>query len=202
VAVFVLPNILGNIWQGWQYRAHFLSRRFLWRFAGLGAVGVVFGSLVLVWLPGEALLAGLAALVFLYIGLRLAKPDWVLSRELGERYSALAGFLGGFMQGAGGVSAPVSVTFLNAMRLDRLEFIATIAVFFTVIGSIQLPTLWALGVFTPDRAVLSLLAVIPLFGAMPVGAALARRFSKNVFDRIILILLAVIAIRLLWDAVL
>ncbi len=201
VAVFLLPNILGNIWQGWQYRAHFLSRRFLWRFAGLGAVGVFLGSLVLVWLPGEALLAGLAGFVFLYIGLRLARPDWVLSRELGEKLSGIAGLMGGFMQGAGGVSAPVSVTFLNAMRLERVEFIATIAVFFTVLGVIQLPTLWALGVFTPERALISLAAVVPLFGAMPLGAWLAQRFSRQVFDRAILILLAVIAIRLLWDAV-
>lgn len=200
VAVFLFPNILGNIWQGWIYREHFLSRRFLWRFAGMGALGVLAGSLVLVWLPGEVLLAGLAALVFLYIGLRMLKPDWILGREAGERFAATAGLLGGFMQGAGGVSAPVSVTFLNAMRLERLEFIATIAVFFTATSLIQLPTLWALGVFTPERAALSLAAAVPMFGAMPVGAWLARRFSKEVFDRAILVLLVVIALRLLWGA--
>lgn len=200
VAMFIMPNILGNLWQSWLYRAHVLPRRFLFLFAGGGAVGVFLGSLVLAWLPGDLLLAGLAAVVFLYLGVRLAKPGWVLNRRTGERLAMPAGLLGGLMQGAGGVSAPASVTFLNAMRLDRLEFIATIAVFFVVMGLVQLPTLVAFGIFTPERAALSLAAAVPLFGAMPLGAWLARHLSKEVFDRIILALLTVIALRLMYGA--
>ena len=107
---------------------------------------------------------------------------------------------GGIMQGAGGVSAPVSVTFLNAMRLERLEFIATIAVFFAMMSLVQFPTLWSLGIMTPERAALGLAAALPLFGAMPLGAWLARHISREVFDRIILALLAIIACRLLYGA--
>jgi hypothetical protein len=200
VAIFIFPNILGNLWQGWIYRAHVLPRRFLIGFAGTGMAGVFLGSLVLAHVPGDILLAGLATVVFLYLAVRLTRPDWVLSRAAGDRLAAPAGFAAGFMQGAGGVSAPISVTFLNAMRLDRLQFIATIAIFFAAMGAVQLPTLWALGIFTPERALLSLAAAVPLFGAMPLGAWLARRLSKEVFDRIILALLAVIAVRLLFGA--
>lgn len=104
------------------------------------------------------------------------------------------------MQGAGGLSAPVSVTFLNAMKLERSEFIATIAVFFLTMSFVQIPALAALGILTPERAAMSLLATIPLFGAMPIGAWLARRISRETFDRVILALLAVIALRLLYAA--
>ena len=200
VAIFVLPNILGNLWQAWKYRAHALPRLFLIRFAGLGAVGILAGSLALAWLPGDLLLAGLAMVVFVYIFVRAARPGWVLSRSLGARLAAPAGFVGGVMQGAGGVSAPVSVAFLNAMRLERLEFIATIAIFFLSAGLAQLPALWALGIFTRETAVLSLAATVPLFGTMPLGAMLARALPKEVFDRIILVLLALIALRLLYAA--
>lgn len=200
VTIFVIPSILSNLWQGWQYRAHALPSAFVLRFAGAGAVGAFLGSFLLAWLPGEQLLAGLAMIVFVYIGMRVARPGWVLSRSAGDRLALPAGLFGGLLQGAGGVSAPVSVTFLNAMRLARLEFIATIAVFFAAMGLFQLPTLWALGLYTPERLMLSLAASLPLFGAMPLGAWLGKRVSKEVFDRIVLGLLAVIALRLLYGA--
>ena len=200
VAMFVIPSLLGNIWQGWIYREHFLPRRFLLGFAGAGGAGAFIGSLVLANVPGDILLGGLALIVFLYLALRFARPGWVLSRSAGDRLAIPAGLLGGIMQGAGGVSAPVSVTFLNAMRLERLEFIATIAIFFATMSLVQLPTLWSLGIMTPERAALGLAAAIPLFGAMPIGAWLARHISRDVFDKIILALLAIIACRLLYAA--
>lgn len=201
VAIFVIPSLLGNIWQAWFYRAHFLPLRFLVSFAGAAGVGVFAGSLFLAWVPGDVLLAGLSLIVFLYLAQRFARPDWTLGLDAGARWAAPAGFLGGVMQGAGGVSAPVSVTFLNAMRLERREFIATIAVFFAAMSVIQLPTLWALGIITPDRALLGLCAALPLFGAMPLGAWAARFLSRGVFDRAILVLLTIIACRLLYAAV-
>jgi uncharacterized membrane protein YfcA len=150
--------------------------------------------------PGEALLAGLATVVFLYIGFRVFRPGWVLARDTALRYAAPVGFVGGMMQGAGGISAPVSITFLNAMRLERGEFIATISVFFAMMSAVQIPSQAALGIMTPERFLLSILACIPLFGTMPAGVWLGKRVSKEQFDRLILWLLAAIAVKLLWDA--
>jgi uncharacterized membrane protein YfcA len=42
--------------------------------------------------------------------------------------------------------------------------------------------------------------MVPLFLAMPVGARLTRHVSKATFDRMILVLLTVIALKLVWDA--
>lgn len=201
VAIFTIPSLLSNLWQGWAYRAHWHSPRLVRTFALAGGAGAGLGSLLLAWLPGETLMAALSMIVFLYIGFRLARPEWVLGRSDGERLALPAGLAGGIMQGAGGISAPVSITFLNAMRLERAEFIATIAVFFATMAAVQIPTLAALGILTPERAVLSLFATLPLFGAMPAGAWVGARVSRQVFDRLILCLLAVIALRLLWAAV-
>ena len=104
------------------------------------------------------------------------------------------------MQGAGGISAPVSVTFLNAMRLDRREFVATISVFFLMMSVLQIPALISLGLLDWHRAGLAALAALPLFGAMPLGEIAARRISKEAFDRLIVALLAVIALRLMYVA--
>ncbi|MEE4118033.1 MAG: sulfite exporter TauE/SafE family protein [Paracoccaceae bacterium] len=201
VAVFTLPNLISNVWQAWAFRRHDPAPRFSATFAGAGAMGALGGSLLLVSLPGEALMATVGALVLVYIGVRLARPSWGLARETAHRLAAPMGLVGGLLQGAGGLSAPVSLTFLSAMRLERLAFIATVSVFFTAVSAVQIPTLWVLGVLTPERLALSALAVLPLFAGIPVGQALARRISRAAFDRVILLILAAIALRLIWAAV-
>lgn len=200
VALFSFPNILSNAWQGWAFREHQISPRFVWSYALGGALGAGIGSVILATLSSETLMAGVALMVFVYVAFRLFRPGWALSRSTGTMLALPMGTLGGLMQGAGGISAPVSVTFLNSMRLERSEFIATIAIFFLAMGLVQVPALSALGIMTPERAVLSLLAAIPLFGAMPLGAWLARRISREAFDKIVLVLLVVIALRLLFAA--
>ncbi len=200
VAILVVPNIVSNGWQAWAYRAHIVSRRMGWSLAIGGATGACLGSVLLAKLSGDLLLAGLASLVFLYIGLHLARPEWRMGRAFAERIAGPVAVLGGILQGAGGISAPVSITFLHAMRLERLEFMATISVFFGAMGLAQLPTLFAFEILTPSLTVLSCLAAVPLFGAMPLGAALGQRIRREIFDSIILWLLAVIALKLLFNA--
>lgn len=200
IAVFSVLNLISNVWQSWTYKAALGSRRFVWGFSLSGAVGAVFGSALLASLHTDILMASLALMVFLYIGLRLARPDFTISRSTGERLATSVGFAGGVMQGAGGISAPVSITFLHAMKLERLEFVATIAVFFLVMSVFQVPALAAFGILTWERLGLGIIAALPLFGAMPAGAWAAQRVSRETFNRIILWLLAAIAVRLLYVA--
>jgi uncharacterized membrane protein YfcA len=200
VAIFSVLNLLSNTWQAWSYRDALGRARFVGAFAASGAVGAVIGSMLLASLSTDVLMGGLACVVFLYIALRLSRPNWKIARERGERLAGPAGFIGGVMQGAGGISAPISVTFLNAMRLDRREFIATISVFFFMMSAFQIPSLIALGILNTERAGLAILAAIPLFGAMPLGEMAAKRVSKETFDKLILVLLSVVAVRLMYSA--
>jgi uncharacterized membrane protein YfcA len=200
VAIFTLPNLMSNLWQGWRFRRHQLSGSLTWGFALAGAAGAAVGSAMLVGLPSSLLLLGVAGVVFLYIGFRLLHPDWALNMVLAARLAPPAGFLGGILQGAVGVSAPVSITFLNATRMGREAFIATISIFFVAMSLVQIPLLAAWDVLTPTRALLSAAAILPLVGAMPLGAWLARRLTKQVFDRVILGILALIAAKLVVEA--
>ncbi|MDU8944664.1 sulfite exporter TauE/SafE family protein [Ovoidimarina sediminis] len=200
VAIFSVLNLFSNTWQAWAYRGSLGRMRFVAAFAIAGALGAAAGSVLLASLSTDMLMGGLATVVFLYIGLRLARPDWQIGRARGEAIAGPVGFVAGLMQGAGGISAPVSVTFLNAMRLERSEFVATISVFFFMMSALQIPSLAALGVLTWDRAGLALVAAIPLFGAMPLGEMAARRVSKATFDKMILLLLVVVALRLGYSA--
>lgn len=200
VVVMLMPNLFTNVWQGWHFRRHRLPASFVWSFAGAGTVGVLVGTLMLASFSQDVLSIIVAAAVFLYILLRLMRPDWQIAYSLASRLSLPAGLTAGMLQGASGISAPVSISFLNAMRLERPIFISTISVFFAAITALQILALGYLRIFNIHDAVISLTAVLPILAFMPVGAALAKRLSKESFDRAILILLGVLAVKLLHDA--
>ena len=201
VAIFSVLNVISNAWQAKTYYHEITDIRFAWTHAVFAALGVVPGSILLARLPTEVLMAVMSGVVFLYISLRLMRPGWTLARQTGRRLASSLGFLGGVMQGAGGLSAPVSVSFLNALQLPRVEFIGTISVFFLLMSLFQVPTLVLLGILSWDRVGLALLAAVPLFLGIALGSFSARYLSRELFDRAILGLLTLIALKLLWDAV-
>lgn len=200
VAVFALPALLSNIWQGWQFRHALLDRGFVIRLALGAAAGALFGTILLASLPSQFLSLTVGVLALLYLGFRLAKPDWQLDSALARRVVLPVGMVAGILQGAAGISAPVSMTFLHALRLTRPQFIATISVLFSAMALTQLPTLGTLGVLDGERLLVSLLACLPLFLGMPVGAWLVRHVPAHVFDRMIMALLFVISIGLILES--
>lgn len=197
VAILVVPNLLSNIWQAWSFRSHALPPRFLILFAGGGIFGAVLGTWLLVVLAPETLALMVAFAVIAYIALRLAKPGWILPTSRAEGLSAPVGLLGGILQGATGISAPVSITFLNAMRLHRTAFIGTIAILFVAMSAAQLPALWTVGLISPRTLGLGLIALLLISLAMPLGNWLGKRCPPKLFDIILLTLLALIALKIL-----
>ena len=200
VAVFALPGLLSNIWQGWQFRALLQDRPFLIRLALGSAVGAAVGTVILASLPSETLSIVVGLLALLYVVFRLAKPDWQLGMGLARRIVLPVGVTAGILQGAAGISAPVSITFLHALNLGRERFIATISVLFAAMAVVQVPMLGALGVLDGPRLLVSIAALVPLFAGMPIGAWLVTRVGPKLFDRLIMLLLAVIAVRLIGEA--
>jgi len=200
VATLTVPSLLANIFQIRKFRRSMGSLRFALSFAGSAAVGAAIGSVLLVVLSAQMLLVAVSVLVYLYVAFRLPNPGWRLCERVVARIVLPVGLVSGVLQGAAGLSAPASVTFLNAMRLDRERFIAVISMLFFAMSAIQIPALVVVGVMTWERFGLGLLACIPLFGAMPVGAYLARKLSREAFDKVMLAVLALVATRLVVGA--
>lgn len=155
-------------------------------------MGVGLGSVMLARLASDVLERIAAGTIVLYVALRLAKPHWRLPLAAANRLSVPVGTVAGVMQGASGLSAPVSITFLNALRPTREEFIATIWIFFVAISAVQFVTQWMLGLTDPLR----LVAAVPIALAMPLGSRLTRHVSPESFSRATLALLSPIAFRL------
>jgi len=199
VAVFVVPNLVSNSIQVWTHREARISTAFLLRFAGAGVLGAALGTWILAKVPTDALKLAVAVAVVIFIVFRLLRPEWTLPMAAAKRVAAPVGLLAGVLQGASGISAPVSITFLNAMHLPRPNFISTVSIFFLSMLLVQVPMLAGYGFLTVERLFIGGAATVVLLGFMPVGAYLGRLVSAEAFNRIILVLLGVLAVRLFWD---
>lgn len=197
VTVMAVGNLVLNTIQSWACRRDLLPLRFNLRFFGMGALGILAGTWVLVALDDRVLSVVVACGALAYVALRLARPGLGLSYDRAERIAPVAGLAAGTLQGASGISAPVTLSFLNAMRLPRPAFVASVAGFFGTTAIAQVPALWAAGLLSPDRALAGLGAAVAILAFMPLGAWLGRRVRPVTFDRIILALLAIIALRIL-----
>lgn len=200
IAIFIVPTLISNVWQIWIHRAQLLPATFLMRFVGMGAIGAGIGTFMLAWFSADSLKLIVASAVFVYILFRLLRPGWQLAYGKALLISGVTGGLAGMLQGATGVSAPISITFLNAMKLERETFKATISSFFLAIAIVQTPLLIGFGFLTTERFWLSCLALVPLLVFMPIGEWLSRHLSRTIFDRVILTMLAILACKLAWEA--
>ena len=86
------------------------------------------------------------------------------------------------MQGALGLSGPISVTFANAVKLERPVFIFTISLFFTAMCLLQVPLHIAYGMMTWQTTTVGLIALIPLILGLSIGEMIGKRMNAIVFD--------------------
>lgn len=200
VTVFAIPNLFANLWQAWRFREHSLPMSFTLPFVAACLCGAAIGTVMLVSLSPRLLMTGTACVSFAFIGFRLAQPEWSLPMGIARRISLPIGVGAGVLQGAIGVSAPISITFLSAMHLDRPVFIATISTIFVGMSAVQIPMMLGYGLMTPSRIAMGFGALGVILLTMPFGSALARRWSPAVFNNVILGMLAVIGIRLLLES--
>lgn len=198
VIIMVIPNLLTNIGQLYQFRKTILPRFFTISFALGGGVGAFLGTILLVNLPIKILTLSVASIVIIYILLKLIVPSWKLNYIKAKKLVFLMGAGGGILQGSAGLSAPISITFLNSMKLERNQFIPTISVYFGVMSIFQMPTLYYYDFLNLETIIMSCISTIVLMAFMPFGSWIAKSVSKDSFDKITLILLGFIALRIIY----
>ncbi|MHA6299599.1 sulfite exporter TauE/SafE family protein [Devosia sp. CAU 1758] len=198
VGLMCVPLIFTNAWQVWRFRAirHDDRMAFLPLFLVGGAVGIGLGTWALTSLPERALILTLGVILLVYVALRLAAPHFVVGPVLARRAGPLAGMGGGILQGATGISAPIGVTFIHAMSMDRDAHVFAVSTMFLLYSAVQLPALSIAGVMQPQWLLEGFLALIPIIIFMPLGQAIAGKLSRKAFDRMILIFLGLIGVKM------
>jgi uncharacterized membrane protein YfcA len=196
VAIMCLPILVTNAWQVWRFREDLWTADFLPVMLAAGTVGIGLGTWLIVSLPERSLTLALAVLVLAYVGWSLAKPHFTISRSLGRRLAPAVGLGAGILQGATGISSPLGVTFIHSLRLHRTAHVFAVSAMFLMFTIVQMPALAIAGVLTWPLVLQGAFAVAPALLAMPLGTRLAARLSQKAFDRLILALLAVVAVQL------
>jgi uncharacterized protein len=167
-----------------------------------GLVGIVLGSLAIGALPDHAVKACIGAIAVLFMLDRLLKLRDRL-RMNGEPGAAAGGIwsaLSGFTSTLAHAGGPPILVYLMGRRLPKENFVATSAVFFTVINAAKiLPYIW-LGLFT--RETLTLAAVLAPLAPLGVwlGLHVMRRVPERPFFLIATLMLGASGMKLLWDA--
>ena len=198
VIIMVIPNLLTNIGQLYQFRKTILPSFFTVSFALGGGIGAFLGTILLVSLPIKILTLSVAIIVIIYILLKIAVPSWKLVYGKAKKLVFIMGAGGGILQGSAGLSAPISITFLNSMKLERNQFIPTISVYFGVMSIFQMPTLYYYDFLNIEIIIVSIMSTVVLMCFMPLGSWIAKSISKETFDKVTLILLGFIALRIIY----
>jgi uncharacterized membrane protein YfcA len=114
---------------------------------------------------------------------------WTLAAALG----VVAGFITLIANAAG----PLMAIYLVAMRLPKMQFVGTAAVFFMVLNLFKVPFMVQLGLITPQSFEFNLvLAPAVLLGAFA-GRWLLMRINQQLFDKLVLSLSAIAGVLLI-----
>jgi uncharacterized protein len=201
VVVMAIPGIVANAWLLWRHREYLRLTRDLPALLGAGIVGTALGTFGLQALDSRVLGLVVAGVILLYVVIVLARSDVALPPALTRYTSPPVGLVAGMMQGSTGMSGPVVSTYLHSYRLGKETFVVSVVTLFQVYALTQAVTLVSLGLYTTRLLVESLLALLPLAAAVPLGAWFSGRLSRRGFDVFVLVVLLLTATKLVYDSV-
>ncbi|ATC65231.1 hypothetical protein CMV30_15420 [Nibricoccus aquaticus] len=209
VSGLILPLlIVGDLVAVGAYRRH-IQWKFLWKLFPFTAAGVLLGWFAMGRIDDRQarLLVGtiILAMVALHLHRRSsskrpppssapavsdspALPPSAPDHELW--FAATMGILAGFTTLIANAAGPLMAIYLLAMRLPKLEFVGTAAVFFMILNWFKVPFMVDLGLITTDSATFNLLlAPAVLLGAFA-GRAVLPRVNQRLFENLALTLSA------------
>ncbi len=200
---FVLPLLIfGDIVAVVSYRKHVewihLRRLFLWTGAG-----VVLGAMAMrVINDREAqLLVGciILALVVLHLWRKrsaaLADPAAIVSQ--GAWFAPTIGVLAGFTTLVANAAGPLMAIYLLSMRVPKMAFVGTSAVFFLLLNLFKVPFMVGLGLITTDSFQFNLLLAPAVLAGALIGRWILPKVSQLWFERLALALSTAAGLKLL-----
>jgi uncharacterized membrane protein YfcA len=109
------------------------------------------------------------------------------------------GAVSGFTSMIANTGAPPFQIYVTPQRLPRDVFIGTMSIFFCVVNWVKVPPFIALGLFTRETLLTSVVLFPLAIAATWAGVLLVRRVSTDHFYKIIYGLMMLIGVKLIWD---
>lgn len=199
----VLPLlILGDVVAVAVYRRHAVWSQ-LWGLFPWAGVGVVAGYLAMDRIDNHqarVLVGGIVIALLVLHALRRWRERRMTAVVEQPRVPrpvvAAVGVLAGFTTLIANAAGPLMAVYLLALRLPKLEFIGTSAVYFLLLNLFKVPFMVDLGLITGSSLWVNLLLAPAVFTGALIGRSLVQRINQRWFEIITLSLTAVAGLRL------
>ena len=197
----ILPLLIfGDCVAVLSYRTH-TQWRYLWKLMPWTAAGVVLGYFALGHISDDTARVMIGVIIVSLCGLSFWRRYLIAQTEGSQSWHwALAAALGitaGFVTLIANAAGPLMALYLVAMRLPKMQFVGTTAVFFMVLNLFKVPFMVNLGLITAQSFEFNLmLAPAVLLGAFA-GRWLLIRINQRLFDNLVLALSAIAGILLI-----
>jgi uncharacterized membrane protein YfcA len=193
----VLPLLcFGDVVAVLSYRRH-ARWAHLWKLFPWTAAGVVAGYFALGRLSetqARGLIGGIVlALVALHLVRRRTKGH---EAEHGAWFAPTIGVLAGFTTLVANAAGPLMAIYLLAMRLPKLDFVGTGAVFFMLLNWFKVPFMVHLGLIDAASFSVNVMLLPAVLLGTWLGRKILARIDQRVFENLALLLSAVAALEL------
>jgi uncharacterized protein len=192
----ILPLLIfGDFVAVFAYRKH-TQWRFLWRLFPWTALGVFLGYLTMGRISdhtAKVMIGGIILVLALMSFARRYLPGQQADSGLQVHWTiaALIGMLAGFITLIANAAGPLMAIYFVAMRLPKMEYVGTAAVFFMLLNLFKVPFMVDLGLITTHsfgfNLALAPAVVIGSFG----GRWLLMRVNQEMFEKLVLALSAI-----------
>lgn len=198
---FVLPLLIfGDVVAVWSYRAH-AKWAHVWRLMPWTAAGVVLGYVAMGRIDDRQARVLIGTIILVMVSMQLWRRMRAKPGETGDHgawFAPTIGVLAGFTTLVANAAGPLMAIYLLAMRLPKMEYVGTAAVFFLLLNLFKVPFMVDLGLITADSFGLNLaLAPVVFLGAMA-GRKLLPKINQKLFENLALGLSAVAGVKLLF----
>jgi len=200
------PMLLcGDFFAVRYYRRH-AQWKILIRLIPWVAVGFALGYVALRVLNDVQLGAFLGAMILALIAIQIVKQrggEW-LEEHLPRKwwFSASMGVLAGFTTMVGNVAGPITGLYFLSMGFDKHSFMGTSAWFFLMVNAAKIPFYLQMGIVNGHSLLFNLKMLPLILAGVAAGVFTFKRISQKWFDRTVLGLAALAAVRLLVKSIL
>jgi uncharacterized membrane protein YfcA len=197
----VLPLLIfGDIVAVLSYRAH-SQWRFVWKLMPWTAAGVILGYFALGRISDKTARITIGVIIVSLCVLSYWRRYLGASQDTGGSWhwtvAAALGITAGLVTLIANAAGPLMAIYLVAMRLPKMQFVGTAAVFFMALNLFKVPFMVKLGLITAQSVEFNLiLAPAVLLGAFA-GRWLLVRINQRFFEKWVLALSAIAGVLLI-----
>jgi len=203
VVVIIVPTFLTNIWIVWRYRKMAAGVPHLPISLIAASIGTIIGTFVLASLSDKGLLWLLIVWVAAYMVNLLFNPNFKLEGRMARIFAPVIAAFAGLSQGSTGIGGPVVATWMHSYRLESQVYVFAASILFLSISGTHFFAVAGFGLFTDtglftqERFLQGLLAVIPATLFVQIGMWTTPYISAAWFNRLVLGIVCVMEVKMI-----